>query len=312
MSCEDQNNQGNSQNQNTENYKKFYGKYRGKVIENVDPLFLGRIIAEVPAIPGSVTNFALPCTPYAGPGVGFYAIPPIGADVWIEFEGGDPNFPIWTGCFWGVTGEAPLGAPVPETKIFKTEFITMIMSDIPEEGGFTLECIPPAVNDTLTMTFNPEGISIICPESVITMTPETITLTVPESVVTIDSASIEMTVPESNITITPATISAEVPPATIAMTAAAVEVEAPDINLTAEGAIEAEAPEVNVTANVSIEGAVEIVGNTNVVGAVEVEGETNLLGALTVEGETNVAGALTVEGDEAVLGIIEGVIVPPI
>ena len=297
---------------NEGNYKKYYGKYRGKVIDNIDPLFIGRIIAEVPAIPGSLTNFAMPCTPYAGPGVGFYAIPPIGADVWIEFEGGDPNFPIWVGCFWGVPGEAPLGAPVPELKIFKTEFITTIMSDIPEEGGYTLECIPPAVNDSLTMTFNPEGISIICPEAVINMTPETITLTVPESVIVIDSASIEMTVPESNITITPATISAEVPPATIAMTSAAIEVEAPDINFTAEGAIEAEAPEVNVTANVSIEGAVEIAGNTNIVGAVEVEGETNILGALTVEGETNVAGALTVEGDEAVLGVIEGVVVPPL
>ena len=61
----------------------FYGKYRGKVIENIDPLFQGRIIAEVPSISGSVLNWALPCTPYAGPGVGFYAIPPIGANVWI-------------------------------------------------------------------------------------------------------------------------------------------------------------------------------------------------------------------------------------
>jgi hypothetical protein len=293
-------------------YKRFYGKYRGTVLDNYDPLFLGRIIAEVPAISGSLTNFAMPCVPYAGPGVGFYAIPPIGADVWIEFEGGDPNFPIWSGCFWAVTGEAPLCAPVPETKIFKTEFITMILSDIPEAGGFTLECIPPATNESLTMTFNPEGITITCPESVINMTPGSITLTVPESVVNMTAETITATVPESNVTMTAETISAEVPPTAAAMTAEAVTVESTDINATADGAVTVEAPEVNVTANVSIEGAVEITGETNITGALTVEGETNITPELTVEGDANVAGALTVEGDEAVAGVIEGVVVPPL
>lgn len=285
---------------------KYYGKYRGKVIDNIDPLLLGRIIADVPAVPGSLLNFAQPCAPYAGMQVGFYAIPPIGANVWIEFEGGDPTFPIWSGCFWG-EGEVPLEAP-PETKVFKTEFITMILNDLPEVGGFTLECIPPAVNVPLTMVFDAEGITVTCPESVINMTEESITITVPES----------------NIEITPENITVDVPPAAVSMTAEVIEVEAPDINVTAEGAVEVEAPDVNVTGDVSIEGAVEIVGDTNMTGAVEVEGETNILGALTVEGEnnvagaltiegeTNIAGALTIEGDEAVAGVIEGVVVPPV
>ena len=80
---------------------KFYGKYRGKVVSNIDPLFLGRLMVSVAAIEALLNTWAMPCVPYAGSGVGFYAMPPIGADVWIEFEGGDPSFPIWTGCFWG-------------------------------------------------------------------------------------------------------------------------------------------------------------------------------------------------------------------
>ena len=295
-----------SQCGNPTDSKKYYGKYRGKVIDNIDPLFLGRIIPEVPALPGTKLNFAQPCVPYAGPGVGFYAIPPIGANVWIEFEGGDPTFPIWSGCFWG-PGELPLETPLPGTKIFKTEFNTMILNDLPEVGGFTLECMPPAVDDPLTMTFNSTGITITCPESLVKMTPESITLAVPES----------------DLTLTPASITATVPPATVDITPAIIEVEAPDINITAEVAVEAEAPEINVTANVSMEGALELLGNANVVGAVEVEGETNVLGALTVEGITNITPLLAVEGDLNVIGIatiegdtispvFNGVVVPPL
>ncbi len=175
--------------------RKFYGKYRGKVLDNLDPLTLGRIMAEVAAVPVTMLNWAMPCVPYAGPQVGFYAIPPIGANVWIEYEGGDPNFPVWSGCFWGET-EVPLQAQ-PASKIFKTEFITMILNDVPEDGGFTLECVPPAVATPITMLFNSEGLTITCPDSVIKMTPERITLTVQESVISITAENIETTVPSS-------------------------------------------------------------------------------------------------------------------
>ena len=51
----------------------------------------------------------MPCAPFAGSGVGFFALPPVGANVWVEFEGGDPDYPIWSGCFWGA-GEVPAHA----------------------------------------------------------------------------------------------------------------------------------------------------------------------------------------------------------
>ena len=83
------------------------GKYRGRVSDNQDPLGRGRITALVPAISDSPLTWAEPCIPYAGPKVGWYVIPPVGANVWIEFEGGDPDYPIWTGCFWGTSSEVP-------------------------------------------------------------------------------------------------------------------------------------------------------------------------------------------------------------
>ena len=83
---------------------RFYGKYRGLVVKNVDPQNQGRIQAFVPEVLGTTpTNWCLPCTPYAGSAVpaGLFTIPPVLAGVWIEFEAGDVNRPIWTGCWWG-------------------------------------------------------------------------------------------------------------------------------------------------------------------------------------------------------------------
>ena len=117
----------------------FYGKYRGKVENNVDPLQQGRMQVSVPAVLGEGTlSWAMPCVPYAGPGVGFFAIPPNGANVWVEFEGGDPNYPIWAGAFWG-TGEAPAMPALAETKVLKTDTITLKLDDLPGVGGVTIE-----------------------------------------------------------------------------------------------------------------------------------------------------------------------------
>ncbi len=89
---------------------RFFGKYRGRVIDNLDPLVLGRILASVPSVTGSVTNWASPCTPHPGKNVASAVVPPNGAHVWVEFEAGDLALPIWSGCFWA-PGEPPLLAP---------------------------------------------------------------------------------------------------------------------------------------------------------------------------------------------------------
>ena len=112
----------------------YFGKYRGRVESNIDEELMGRIQVSCPAVPGLRLGWAMPCVPYAGPGVGWFAIPPIGADVWVEFEAGDPNYPIWAGCFWQA-GQIPIPPGDPNTKAFVTTACRIVMNDLVEAGG---------------------------------------------------------------------------------------------------------------------------------------------------------------------------------
>ncbi len=254
---------------------KYLGKYRGLVVENIDPEFLGRILIEVPSVPSGLTNWAMPCVPYAGFQVGFYAIPPIGANVWVEFEGGDPSYPIWVGCFWA-TGEVPLEATA-ETKIFKTEFNTFILDDLPEVGGMTLTSIPPAVNDVCLQTFNAEGITITVPESVINMTPVSISAVTTDITMTAEAA-IQMDAT-----------------ADISATAGgAVEISGGgDVSVEAVGAVEVTA---GLDTAISAGGAVEVTGGADVAisaaGACEVSAVGDV--AVSAAGACEMTGGLDV------------------
>lgn len=141
--------------------REFFGKYRGQVTGNIDPMNLGRIQVEVPAVLGAGRlSWAMPCVPYAGDNVGFYAIPPVKANVWVEFEGGNPDYPIWSGCFWG-SNELPLELPLPEIKVFKSEGITLTMNDSgAEQGEFSIEVNEPVVLQPLKLVMNSDGIEL--------------------------------------------------------------------------------------------------------------------------------------------------------
>lgn len=107
---------------------RFFGKYRGIVKDNADPTGRGRLQVTVPAVMGEEPVWALPCVPYAGKDVGFFALPDEGTGVWVEFEAGDPSYPIWVGCFWADDEIAKKDA-VPTVKFFKTKRVTIRIDD---------------------------------------------------------------------------------------------------------------------------------------------------------------------------------------
>jgi uncharacterized protein involved in type VI secretion and phage assembly len=132
------------------------GKYRGTVANNVDPRRLGRLQVVVPTVLGdSRLSWAMPCVPYAGPGVGFFALPPVDAPVWVEFEGGDPDHPVWVGGFWNDPGDVPASPQVAELKVFKTETATLTLDDTPGAGGVTIE-----TSAGMTVVLDAQGIEV--------------------------------------------------------------------------------------------------------------------------------------------------------
>jgi hypothetical protein len=106
----------------------YFGKYRGTVSDNVDPLKRGRLQVLVPAVLGDVPTWAMPCVPYAGPNLGFYTIPEVGTGIWAEFEAGDVSFPIWSGCFWN-DGDIDSADSDPKIKFLKTTKFTLRIDD---------------------------------------------------------------------------------------------------------------------------------------------------------------------------------------
>ena len=161
------------------NPRRFYGKYRGLVIENIDPQQIGRVLVQVPDVLGLIpSSWATPCVPAAGIQSGCFVVPPIGSQVWIEFEQGDPEYPIYTGGFWGLVAEVPVFATVPpaippgQNIVLQTTGQHMIMvSDAPPtpvSGGIVLKSLTGAmivVNDLGIYISNGKGavISMIGP-----------------------------------------------------------------------------------------------------------------------------------------------------
>ena len=134
---------------------KFFGKYRGKVVANTDPLNLGRVQVTVPAVLENGTPWAMPSVPYAGKGVGLYLIPPEQANVWVEFEAGDTEFPIWSGCFWS-DGEVPGDTVEPTRRTFKCDGVDLQIDD-QNGGSVTLKVTAPIANGDITVVIDSSG-----------------------------------------------------------------------------------------------------------------------------------------------------------
>jgi len=75
--------------------KRFYGVYRGVVVDRNDPENLRRIKAKVQITGSEVTNWIWPVEPSSI----HTEVPVVGQGVWVTYLGGDPEYPVWLGSF---------------------------------------------------------------------------------------------------------------------------------------------------------------------------------------------------------------------
>jgi uncharacterized protein involved in type VI secretion and phage assembly len=184
----------------SETKKRFFGKYRGLVIDNLDPLQIGRIQAQVRDVLGETSSsWALPCIPAAGSQAGCFIVPPIGSQIWIEFEQGDPDFPIWTGGFWGLAADVPVvaltPAPIPAGQnivLQTTGQNALVLSDAPPSptgGGVVLSAARGAmivINDAGVTISNGKGATITLIGPTVSINSGAVTVT--GTSITIDGA----------------------------------------------------------------------------------------------------------------------------
>jgi Type VI secretion system/phage-baseplate injector OB domain len=137
-----------------ESGRRYYGKYRGVVFNHLDPLQIGRIQAIVPDTTGLIpSTWALPCLPIAGIQNGSFLVPLPGTNVWIEYEQGNLDYPIWVGMFYGSTAEVPLLAKgvkpgLPQITFQTSPLTGMTINDdiLGPSGGITLQSGPASIS----------------------------------------------------------------------------------------------------------------------------------------------------------------------
>ena len=159
--------------------RRFYGKFRGMVLNNVDPLQKGRLLVQVPDVDALLpTTWAMPCFPFTGRQMGMWALPQINAGVWVEFEQGDPDYPIWVGGWYANASEPPALAltavPAAPNVVLQTQGqTTLMLSDTPGvTGGILLKTMTGAlisINDVGITLSNGKG-------AIITLTGPTVTV----------------------------------------------------------------------------------------------------------------------------------------
>lgn len=138
---------------------KYWGKYRGIVVDRNDPEQLGRLKVKVPSLlTDAVTGWAFPVPPYAGADVGFLFIPQVDDLVWVEFAEGELEHPLWTGCAWAkpqgkteIPKEAQQG--YPNQQVLKTKSgNTIILSDVSGSEMITIRA-----KSNCEITIDPNG-----------------------------------------------------------------------------------------------------------------------------------------------------------
>lgn len=180
----------------------YFGKYRGVVTDTADPDQMGRIKVALKDFPGALTVWCMPCVPYAGDKLGWFVIPEIGARVWIEFEAGNLNLPVWVGCFWD-KGAIPDTAS-PSRKVFKTPTTRIVLDDLDGKAGQLEIDATTRSNETVLLRFDKDGVTITAKSAQITMKMDDgITIAYPNSKIELTAQQIQASEGDaSSLTIT--------------------------------------------------------------------------------------------------------------
>ncbi len=93
--------------------QRYYGKFRATVVSNVDPEMRGKLMVSIPAVGIPTPVWAEGCFPVTGTQAGVFSVPEIGAGVWVEFEQGDLDRPIWVGGFYSSADVPAMARAVP-------------------------------------------------------------------------------------------------------------------------------------------------------------------------------------------------------
>jgi len=175
---------------------KIYGVVVGRVINILDPLLLGRVQVQIPAIDAlDLSPWARVATPAATLAAGFYWIPGLQDEVLLAFEQGDINAPYVIGCLWSAVMPPPLPSPVPQIRMIRT----------PLGNQITFMEVPPTIAiNTASMlqsiVLNPTGIQIIAGTNVISMTPDGITIAGTPNINLVATAQVSITAPNVVVT----------------------------------------------------------------------------------------------------------------
>jgi len=165
--------------------ERHFGKFRGVVVDNIDPLQLARVLVQVPKVFDGDARWAMPCVPVAGHQSGLFLLPPVGAPVWVEFEQGDPELPIWVGGYWVDPAELPSlaqagQAVAPEMVLQTPGQNALVISDVPgPDGGVVLRTQSGAmiaVNESGITISNGHGASIVLAGSMVTINDGALTV----------------------------------------------------------------------------------------------------------------------------------------
>lgn len=152
--------------------ERFYGKYRGTVVEQGAGDHRGQLRVRIDKMyedadkmnGGDDPPWALPCLPYGGDKVGMFVVPPLGAFVWVEFEAGDPAWPVWSGCCWPSDAERrwvgnhlPPSAGGADTKLIETAMARIVIDDNQQSPSLTIEL---KTSPARTITLSNNGIEL--------------------------------------------------------------------------------------------------------------------------------------------------------